>query len=268
MATWYTDVALNQQQGVNFPGFPGTQTLTTQPGTQNNPLFEGPFEIVATYVWTGNEVANDVINIAILPAGTLVDPNGRVSSGLTQISTALTMAIGDNDLGSIANLPIPNGAALLSQSQGVQGGGPVQAPLWVSGTNYAAGNVVLDANSTPINMTYTAVAAVSNSVTAPHSAATTIWIPNNQRYSNSVACNSAAGNVAFVNGTQLYGGAASIVPYSTTPNSVPQNLTNSQLLFQQYQIQFDCWAQALLLTCNAATANTVSIFRIPVILGN
>ena len=115
MATWYTDVATNQQLGVNFPGESGVGTLTTQPGTQNRPLIEGPPYICATYLWTGNEVANDIINIAVLPAGTIVNPDGHVASGLTAISSTLTFAVGDNDLGSPYNLPVPNPQAIVAQ---------------------------------------------------------------------------------------------------------------------------------------------------------
>ena len=272
MATWYTDVAINQQQYVNFFGESGVGTLTTQPGTQNRPLLEGPPTISATYLWTGNEAANDIINIAILPAGVIVSPDGHVASGLTAISSTLTLAIGDNDLGAPSSLPIPNPTAVVSQQSLGAGGNPGAwtAPAWVSGTNYAAGNVVTDANATPANTVYTAVANITNSTTAPHSAANTVWMPNYQRYSNSIDCHAASGNVAFSGGTQLYGGAFSLLPYSVVPNSVPQNVTNSQLLNQQYQIQQDCWLQAQILTINTTTlnANAVSVFRVGITASN
>ena len=265
MATWYTDIANAQQQGNNFPGYPGQVQIGSPPTSQNNSLFEGPFEIVGTYVWTGNEAANDVINIAVLGAGWVVDPNGHVASGLTAPATTLTMAIGDNDLGLLANLPIPNAQA--GTSAVGQPGTTLQAPVWVTGTSYVAGNVVLDATSTPASMAYTCLVATSGS-TAPHSAANTTWMPNNQRYSNSIDVHAASGNVAFSGGTQFYGTPPSLVPFSTSPGTAATGFTSAQSLFQQYQIQYDCWLQALLLTVNATVANTVSVFRVPVLTAN
>jgi hypothetical protein len=257
MATWYTDVATNQQLNVNWPGAPGVGELTTQPGTMNNPVLEGPPDVVATYMWTGNEAANDVINICVGPAGVCVSPNGHVSSGLTAISNTMTLAIGDNDLSVSTSLPVPNPQSINPAASPAD-----VAPAWVSGTSYAAGNVVYDPNSSPANLRYTAVAATTGS-TAPHSAANTVWMPNLQRYSNSIDCHAASGNVAFAGGTQLYGGAASVLPNSVVPNSVPSNLTTLQLLNQPYVIQKDCWIQAFILTLNtvALNANSVSIFR-------
>ena len=106
MAIYYTDVASNQIQGVNFPGQSGLGMMTPQPGVQNNPILEGPSKITATYTWTGNEAQYDLINIAIIPSGAMIDPNGRVSSGTTAPATTLTLAIGDNDQGLATNLPI------------------------------------------------------------------------------------------------------------------------------------------------------------------
>ena len=262
MATWFTDVATNQQQGVNFPGFPGLQELTNQPGSQNNPLFEGPDEVVASYTWTGNEAANDIINICIAPAGTVISPNGHVSSGLTAITSTLTLAIGDNDLAIASLLPIPNAAAVQQNSSPTTAG--QTAPNWVSATTYVYGNVVTDPNSTPANLTYTMVAASNSGTTAPHSASNTVWMPNNQRYSNSIDTHAATGNVAFAGGTQLYGGPASIVPASITPGTLPTGLTGAQTLNQPYVIQYDCWIQALILTLNTTNinANAVSVFRV------
>ncbi len=262
MATWYTDVATNQQQNVNFPGFPGQTTMTTQPGSQNNPLFEAPPEIIATYTWVGTEAANDIINIAIAPAGTIVSPNGKVSSGLVAPSATLTLAIGDNDLGSLASLPVVNAASLASQSQ------DFVAPTWVASTAYVKGNVVASPNSVPTYQTFTCISASSGTVDPLTD--TVHWIQNHIRYSNSINCAAAAGNVAFALGTQLYGGPASIVPYSTTPGTAAAGLTAAQIANQPYVIQNDCWIQAKILTINGATlnANAVSIFRIPLACSN
>lgn len=264
MATWYTDVATNQENAVNFPGESGVGTLTTQPGTQNRPLLEGPPEVIATYTWTGNEAANDIINICVLPAGVIVDPNGKVSSGLTAPSSTLTIAVGDNDLAIASLLPI-YGQSSPAQTTSY----PTTAPNWVSGATYAPGNVVTDPNSTPANLTYMCVAATSGS-TAPHSAANTVWMPCNQRYSNSIDVHAASGNVAFSGGTQSYGGPLSELPYSTVANSVPTNATGPQLLNNPYQIQQSCWLQALILTINTTNinANAVSVFRVKLTASN
>ena len=264
MATWYTDIANAQQIGNNFPGEVGLTQIVNPPSVFDNALFQGPWTATATYTWTGNEAANDIINICLLQAGLLVDPNGHVSSGLTAPSATLTFAIGDNDLAIPSLLPIVNGAAVTtaaaSQSQ--------TAPNWVSGTSYVPGNVVTDPNSTPANLTYTCVAATS-AATAPHSAANTVWMPNNQRYSNSIDCHAASGNVAFSGGTQLYGGPPSFLPNNVLPGQ-SSGLTGGLALNRPYQIQGDCWLQALILTLNTATinANAVSVFRVSLVAAN
>ncbi len=261
MAIWYTDVATNQIQGANFPGFPGQTTLTTQPGSENNPLFEGPPEILATYTWTGSEAANDIINIAVLVSGLVVRP-GAVASGTTAPATTLTVAIGDNDLNYVATaLPVPNPQAIISQPGGYN------SPLWVSGTTYVRGNVVTDAASTPANQTFTCITASVSGSTAPSSDATN-WIANSKRYSGSINIAGASGNVAFAAGTQLYGGPASLVPASVIPGTAQTGLTANQILNQQYQIQYPCWLQALILTCSSPVAGTVSVFRVPVVASN
>ncbi len=262
MAILYTDVALNQQQGVNFPGFPGQSTMTTQPGSQNNPLFEGPPEILATYTWAGTEAAGDVINIAVAQAGLVISPSGIVASGTTAPATTLTVAIGDNDLNYVASrLPIPNPQAVVAQPAGQN------SPLWVSGTTYVRGNVVTDAASTPANQTYTCITASVSGSTAPSSDATN-WIANSKRYSGSINIASASGNVAFAAGTQLYGGPASQLPNSVIPGTAQTGLTANQILNQQYQIQNDCWLQAVILTCSSPVAGTVSVFRVRAFASN
>lgn len=261
MAIYYTDVALNQKNYVNFPGFPGDQTLTSQPGSQNNPLLEGPPEIVGTYTWLGTEAANDIINIGILPAGAVVNAKGcSVQSGPTAIGTTLTVALGDNDLALLTALPIPN------QQVPVDGIVPNSAPKWVSGTSYVAGNVVYDTASSPANQVFTCILAVSGS-TAPSSDATH-WLPTQQRYSTSIDIHGASGNVVATGGTQFYGGPLSKLPYSTTPGQAALGATANQIANSQYQIQQDCWAQAVILTASTLTAGTVSVFRIPYLAAN
>jgi hypothetical protein len=279
MAIWYTDVAALQQQGINFPGTVGQPTGVSQPpGNQNNPLFENDYEIVGTYTWTGTEAAGDTINIGLLNAGVCVDPNGHVASGLTAPAATLTVAIGDNDLTIQSNLPIVNPTSFAAQPTNWV------APTWVSGTSYVAGNVVIDAaaSAAPFAQYDVFMAVVSTSgTTAPHSAGTAVWMPNYQRYSSSIDIHAASGNVSFAGGTQFYGGPASVVPYSTTPGSSPSGAyptlagtgfsgpTNAQWIAnQQYQIQYDCWLTARILTAATVAANAVSIFRVPLMTDN
>ena len=271
MAIWYTDVALAQQQYNNFPGAPGEVQIVQPPFWQNRSQFEGPPIITATYqVSSGaTEAVGDIINIALLEEGYLVDPNGKVSTGLTGPATTLTVSIGDNDLGLLSTLPIPNGAAGTANI-----GNPaqtLQAPDWVSGTTYAAGNVVCDqAASSGIFVkgdTFTCVAATSGT-TAPHSAATTVWMPNYQRYSGTISVAAASANVAFAGGTQLYGGAASVLPFSVTPGQAALGFTATTLLNQPYVIQHACWLQARILTVGTLVANTLLVFRVPIVTAN
>ena len=235
MAIYYTDVASNQIQGVNFPGQAGQTMLTPQPGVQNNPILEGPSKIIATYTWTGNEAQYDLINIAIIPSGAMIDPNGRVSSGTTAPATTLTLAIGDNDQGLASNLPIPNGQTAANSLT------VIQAPTWVSGTVYAVGQIVLDAASSPANQTYTCIKATTSSqTTAPHSD-TTYWIANSVRYSTAINCAGASGNVSTTAGTALYA---------------------------PYLVSEDCWLQALVATIGTPVAGTTSVFRFEIVDNN
>jgi hypothetical protein len=268
MAIFYTDVALNQKQYANFPGSPGVLELTTQPGQQNNPLLEGPMEILATYVVAGTEVAGDTIQIGILLAGTIVDPNGKVATGLTAPATTLTVAIGDNDLADPTALPVSNvtGAGNQYNLPAIS-----NAPAWVSGTSYVAGNVVVDtaASSGAFTKgdTFLCVASTSGT-TAPHSAATTVWMPCYQRYSGSIDVHAASGNVAFAAGTQMYGGPLSMLPYAVVPGQAALGATANQIANSQYQVQGDCWLQARILTASSLVASSILVFRVPMLVSN
>jgi hypothetical protein len=255
---WYTDLAANQVQGANLPGQVGVDQIGSGTTVQNQPLFEGPPDVVGTYTWVGTEAAGDIINIGIARAGLLVSPKITVSSGLTAPAVTLTVAIGDNDLGLLSALPIPNAAAGVAAL-----GGPnsLQAPVWVAATSYVAGNVVLDAASTPSNQTYTCILAVSGS-TAPHSDSTH-WIANQVRYSASIDIHAASGNVAGAAGTQLYGGVASQTPAAVLPGTLQTGFSVNSLANQPYIIQNDCWLQAVILTAATIAAGAVSVFRIP-----
>jgi hypothetical protein len=257
---WYTDLALNQQQGNNLPGQAGQSSLPYPDGQaqQNISILEGPPDIVGTYTWVGTEAVGDIINIGIGRAGLYITPKVTVASGTTAPATTLTVAIGDNDLGLLANLPIPNAGAAVSL---LGLGNSLQAPVWVAATSYVAGNVVLDAASTPSNQTFTCILAVSGS-TAPHSDSTH-WIANQVRYSASIDIHAASGNVSGTGGTQLYGGAACKVPEAVLPGQVQTGYTANSLLNSQYILQYDCWIQAVILTQNTIVAGAVSVFRIP-----
>ena len=234
MAIWYTDVATNQQQGVNFPGQSGLGMLTPQPGTQNNPTLEGLSKITAVYTMTGNETAGDIINIALLNSGQSLDPNGHISTGATAPGATFTVAIGDNDQGLVTTLPIVNPMVLPNTNV------VIQAPTWVSGTSYAVGAVVLDATATPAYATYTCISAVSGS-TAPHSDSTH-WQANSSRYSTAVSIASANANVSS-NGGNLNG------------------QTN-------YYVSEDCWLQALVSTLVTPAAGATIAFRFDTIANN
>ncbi len=256
---FYTDIAAAQIQGRNFPGSPGSAQIGSPPYNQNRALLEGPPEITATYLWTGTEAQYDIINIALLPAGTLVNALGRVCSGIVAPAATLTFAVGDDDMGLLSELPIPNYAGAVPA---IGFNDSLQAPLWVAATSYVPGNVVIDAASTPTNRTYTCIVAVSGS-TAPHSDSTS-WIPNYQRYSTSIDVHAASGNVLFATGTQLYGGP----PYAPTIGTLPTGYTATQAAAQPYIIRNDCWLQALILTASTIVANTVSVFHVPVVASN
>ena len=261
MAIWYSDIATNQIQGNNLPGQVGASQIALVDGqpVQNNPNFEGPPEITATYTWVGTEAAGDIINLSVLREGMLVSPTrATVCSGATAPAATLTVAVGDNDLGLLSALPIVNPGAAVS-ALGTDKS--LQAPVWVTGTAYVAGNVVIDAASTPANQTYTCILALT-SATAPHSDAAH-WIANQVRYSASISIAAASGLVAFTGGTQNYGGVASQCPQAVLPGQVQTGFSTASLANQPYIIQHDCWLQAVILTAATVAANTVSVFRVP-----
>lgn len=96
MAILYTDIANNQRDGLNFPGGPGG--LTAQPGGFNDPVYElgTCSEIIAVYTMTGAELALDVINVARIGTGVLVDPV-RSSVAGNGVGTTASITVGDDD---------------------------------------------------------------------------------------------------------------------------------------------------------------------------
>jgi hypothetical protein len=236
MAIFYSDVATAQLQGNNFPGQTGLLSgISALPSLQTNPLSEGPSEIVATYTWVGTEAANDIINWGIIPAGTAVDPWGHWQNGATAPATTLTVAVGDNDLGTVAlnigtgGLPLTNPTAVAAQPTGVV------ASTWVTGTTYVPGNVVLDPGDTPVNTTWTNIVGLT-SATQPHSD-TTKWVANSTRYSTSINVAAASAAVAFA------------------PPAVATG-------FNPYFVGNDCWLQSKLLTCVTPVAGAISVIRV------
>lgn len=271
MAIWYTDTALAQIQGRNFPGQPGQAQFQNPPYQQNNALMEGPPTLTAIYTVSAGatEAVGDTIYVGIAPAGVVVSPNGRISTGLTAPAATLTVAVGDLDQGYLANQPIPNIAGALSQVS--QPDTNIQAPVWVSGTTYAPGNVVLDAAASSGVFAqydaYVCVAATSGT-TAPHSAATTVWYPCYSRYSTSISVAAASANVSFASAIAQYGGPASIQPYSLIPGQAALGLTANQIANYPYQIQNDTWVTARILTVGTLVAGSLLAFRIGMTAAN
>lgn len=257
---FYTDIANAQIQGRNFPGSPGASQIGSPPYNQNRSMLEGPPEITATYLWTGLEAQYDIINIALLPAGTLVTPSGRVCSGAVAPAGVLTFAIGDDDMGLLSELPIPNYAGAVPA---IGFNDSLQAPLWVASTAYVAGNLVVDAASTPSNRVYICISAVSGA-TAP-SSDSTHWTPFYSKYSGSINVAGANGNVLFAAGTGVLAG---LPPYAGTTGTLPTGYSATQLAAQPWIIRNDCWLQALLLTMSTPVANAVTAFHVPLIAVN
>ena len=94
MSILYTDISTNQRNFLNFPG----GGLTTQPGQFNDPVLElGTLsQITAVYTMTGSEVQSDIIYIARLDMGAVVDPvHSNVAS--TNVAATATLSVGDTD---------------------------------------------------------------------------------------------------------------------------------------------------------------------------
>lgn len=94
MAILYTDIALNQRDGFNFPG----GGMTTQPGTYNDPVLElGTLSLpICVYTMTGAEVQNDIIYVTRLTMGAAVDPVRSNVAG-NGVGTTASVQIGDTD---------------------------------------------------------------------------------------------------------------------------------------------------------------------------
>lgn len=94
MATFYSDLAVNQQDGLNFPG----GGLTTQPSSYNDivPDLGSVNRITAIYTIVGTEVATDTIRLARIPAGSYVSVSSTVSSNGVA-ATTFNIKVGDTD---------------------------------------------------------------------------------------------------------------------------------------------------------------------------
>lgn len=99
---WYSNIGAVQAGGVNVLANLDDPNLTA-----------GRVKIItATYVMTGNEVANDVIYIARVPSGALANPDAGNMSG-TGIAATATVSVGDTDTqgGTVAYDPARYSAA-------------------------------------------------------------------------------------------------------------------------------------------------------------
>lgn len=85
---WYTDVGTVQAGNVNILA-----------NLDDPNLSSGRLSLIsATYTMTGNEVANDVIYIARVPSGALVNPTqGNVATNGAATSGSATLLVGDTD---------------------------------------------------------------------------------------------------------------------------------------------------------------------------
>lgn len=94
MPSFYTDIAANQRDGLNFLG----GGITTQPGQMNEPSVQygTASRIIAVYTIAGTEAAADTIYIARVPAGTYVDPTSNVTNN-GAATTAFNFTVGDTD---------------------------------------------------------------------------------------------------------------------------------------------------------------------------
>ena len=95
--TWYTGLATEQAPFANYPG--GGITSQGSPATAgfNDPALEigGVKEVTAIYTMTGNEAANDIINIYLAQPGSMVTPTGSVTG--SGIAGSATISVGDDD---------------------------------------------------------------------------------------------------------------------------------------------------------------------------
>jgi len=84
---WYTNIASPAQKG-------GTNTLAN---LDDPNLSAGRLKMItAIYVMTGNEVANDVVYVARVASGYIVDPISGNMAG-NGIATTATVSVGDTD---------------------------------------------------------------------------------------------------------------------------------------------------------------------------
>lgn len=96
MATLYSNIASNQRDGANFP--PGSPVSPPAGTGFNDPVQElGTMStITAVYTMTGAEVQNDIIYIARVGDGVMVDPIDSSAAG-NGIGTTAAIQVGDTD---------------------------------------------------------------------------------------------------------------------------------------------------------------------------
>lgn len=96
MATLYSNIASNQRDGANFP--PGSPVSPPAGTGFNDPVQElgSASTITAVYTMTGAEVQNDIIYIARIGDGVMVDPVDSSIAG-NGIATTAAVQVGDTD---------------------------------------------------------------------------------------------------------------------------------------------------------------------------
>ncbi len=98
MAILYSNIAGPQRNGLNLPDAGASLVAAPTGAGFNDPVFElGTLsEITAVYTMTGAEVQSDIIYIARLGMGAIVDPvHSNVAS--TNVAATATLSVGDTD---------------------------------------------------------------------------------------------------------------------------------------------------------------------------
>ena len=135
MATYYTNVATNQQTGVNFPGASSSVAAPPSGTGFNDPVLEqGNSEfVIATYTMTGSEAQGDVINIAYLNANSLVNPLSSWVATSAGLGTTAAVQVGDADPAGSSATRYSTALTVTSATQAqFTGGAAAATPYFVS----------------------------------------------------------------------------------------------------------------------------------------
>lgn len=210
---WFSNIAAAQQTGANFPGgglttgpaiplgsgFTGT--ITTAAGAYNDSTQElgAGCTIVATYTMTANEVALDVVELALLPALMYINPYASYVYTNGVAGTA-TITIGDLDPTvfnatsiTTSNVNAPNGVGFSSTS--------VFTIATLGTTNWVTYGS--SANTVGTQFTWNGTVPAGTG---------TVTLANNTRYSGSLTVTSST-VLAFVPTGSATTAAGAIAPY-------------------------------------------------------